>query len=196
MTRKDKLLWNPYFKRPKVLIDMDDCINNFISHLCKIYNQQTGKHVTPSQIKDWDITKVMGQKGMDVIKENGFFYEIPQKRQSIKTIKDLINSDKYDVYVITACNSISELQEKNDWFDKFLPSFNKDRIIKCKEKDLIRGDVLIDDRYENLKMCEPFMKCIIFDMAHNRKYNEFPRIKSLSEAVPLLDEWFYPDATK
>lgn len=189
--------WDPRFKRPKILIDMDDCINNFLSYLCKVYNKRTGEHITPSQIDDWNIEKFMGQEGMDIIREEGFFYEIPQKRKSIKTIRDLINCDRYDVYIITACNSTGELQEKIDWFDKFLPSFNKDRIIKCKEKELIRGSVLIDDRYENLKACEPFMKCIIFDMPHNRTCDEFPRIKSLAEAVPLIENWFYPEtATK
>ena len=185
--------WDPRFNRPKVLIDMDDCINNFLSYLCKVYNQRTGEHIIPSQIKDWSIEKYMGQEGIDIIKEEGFFYDVPEKRRSVSTLKDLIESTKYDVYIITACGSTRELQEKIDWFDRFLPTFNKDKIIKCQEKEIIRGSVLIDDKYDNLKACEPFMHCIIFDMPHNREHQEYPRIKSLSEAVPIIDNWFYPE---
>ena len=183
--------WDVRYNRPRILFDMDDCINTFLTHLLAVYNERTGAHIKPSEIKDWDLTKYLGEYGLSIFKEEGFFEGIPEKKNATRTLKKLILSADYDVYIITACTTNRELEEKYKWFDKYLPEFNKDRIIKCKEKEIIRGDVLIDDKVENLEKCSPYMRCILFDMPHNRECQDFPRVKSLAEVVPLLKEWFY-----
>ena len=183
--------WDIRYNRPRILFDMDDCINSFLNYLLSVYNERTGAHIKPSEIKDWDLEKYVGEYGISIFKEEGFFEGIPEKKNATRTLKKLIMSADYDVYVITACTTNHELEEKYKWFDKYLPEFNKDRIIKCKEKEIIHGDVLIDDKIENLVKCSPYMRCVLFDMPHNRGCNDFPRIKSLSEVIPLLKEWFY-----
>lgn len=183
--------WDPRYNRPRILFDMDDCINGFMSHLVDVYNERTGANVKAKDIKDWDLSKYLGEYGMSIFREEGFFEDIPEKKSATKTLKKLIESKNYDVYIITACGSNRELEEKYHWFDKYLPEFNKDRIIKCKEKEIIHGDVLIDDNVSNLRKCAPFMRCILFDMPHNQDCNEFPRVKALKEVIPYLQEWFY-----
>ena len=183
--------WDPRYNRPRILFDMDDCINGFTNHLIEVYNQRTGSNIKISDIKEWDLAKYIGEYGMSIFKEEGFFENIPEKKSATKTLKKLIMSADYDVYIITACNSNLELEEKYRWFDKYLPEFNKDRIIKCKEKEIIHGDVIIDDNIDNLIKCSPYMRCVIFDMPSNRDVTDFPRIKSLKEIIPLLKEWFY-----
>ena len=186
--------WDPRYNRPRVLFDMDDCINGFTQHLIDVYNERTGSNVKVEDIKEWDLAKYIGEYGMSIFREEGFFEDIPEKKSATKTLKKLIESADYDVYIITACGTNQELEEKYKWFDKYLPEFNKDRIIKCKEKEIIHGDVLIDDNIENLRKCAPYMKCIIFDTPTNRNCtDDFPRVKSLKEVVPLLQKWFYWD---
>lgn len=183
--------WDPRMNRPRILIDMDDCINGFMQYLLDVYNERTGLKIKASEIKDWNLEAYIGSYGMSIFREEGFFENIPEKGSSTKTLKKLIESGDYDVYIITACNSNQELEEKYHWFDKYLPEFNKDRIIKCKEKEIIHGDVLIDDNIQNLQKCSPYMRCILFDMPHNKQCNDFPRIKNLKEIIPMLKEWFY-----
>lgn len=176
-------------KRPRILIDMDDCINNFMNYLCRQYKKQTGKEIKPTDVKDWNIDKYMpGVRS--IFTSEGFFESIPEKRHSISTIKLLIESKKFDVFIITACCTNHELDEKYKWFDKMLPGFNKERIIKCQEKEIIRGDVLIDDKIDNLNRCSPYMRCLLFDMPHNQECKEYPRIKRLKEALPYFEKWF------
>ena len=190
--KEEKLArWDPRYNRPRILIDMDDTINNFLGYLCEAYNERYGENLKLSDMTDWDITKFMGQRGIELFKEEGFFEKIPEKKNALKAIKKLIESADYDVYVVTACTTNHELEEKFKWFEENLPEFNKDRIIKCKEKEIIHGDVLIDDNVANLDRCSPFMRCVLFDMPHNREEDRYPRIKSLSEVIPLLKEWFY-----
>lgn len=183
--------WDPMTNRPRVCFDHDNCMNNFNKYLVKIYNERTGLNIKPSELKEWDLSRYLGDLGMQIFKEEGFFEKIPPKKNSIKTLKELINSKKYDVYIITACGSTHELEEKYNWFDKFLPEFNKDRIIGCKEKHIIHADVLVDDNLDNLHKCAPYMKCVTFDMPHNRDCDLYPRIKDLTEIIPMLESWFY-----
>lgn len=193
---KDELLqivnkkWDYRYKRPRVLCDMDDVLNNFLGYLLKVYNQRNGTNIKRSDIKDWDISQFVDISIFDIIKEEGFFERIPEKGKAIKTLKELIKSTKYDVYIVTACTTDTELEQKFKWFEKMLPDFDKNRIIRCKEKEIIRGDVLIDDKLDNLYRCEPYMKCVVFDMPHNRDEQRFIRIKNLSEIVPILEKWF------
>lgn len=183
--------WDPRMNRPRILFDMDDVVNGFTQHLLEVYNQRTGAHIKLNDVKEWDLSKYIGEYGMSIFREEGFFEDIPEKKSATKTLKKLIESADYDVYIITACNSNQELEEKYKWFDKYLPEFNKDRIIKCKEKEIIHGDVLVDDNLSNLRRCAPYMRCVVFDMPTNQECDEFPRIKSLKEIIPLLKEWFY-----
>lgn len=183
--------WDQRYNRPRVLIDMDDCINCFTDHLLKVYNQRTGADLKTSDIREWNLQKYIGDYGMSIFREEGFFENIPEKNGSVSVLKDLIMSRDYDVYVITACGSNQELEEKYHWFEKYLPEFNRNRIIRCKEKELIHGDVLIDDNPDNLKKCRPFMKTVVYDMPTNQDVTDMIRIHSLKDVVPLLREWFY-----
>ena len=181
--------WNPIFNRPKILLDCDDVINDFTGYICSVHNERTGDNLSPDSFTTWELKSYIPEY-MDIMTEKGFFEGIPEKKNSIAALQWLIKSAKYDVYVITACQSNQELQEKFNWFDKYLPDFNKNRIISCKEKEMIRGDVLVDDKVENLDLCSPFMKCIVLDMPSNKEC-KYPRAASLGEVIPLLEEWFY-----
>lgn len=183
--------WDSRYNRPRILIDMDDCINSFTDYLLEIYNRRTGAAICREDIKEWNLHKYIGDYGMSIFQEAGFFENIPEKNGSIAVLKDLILSKDYDVYVITACGSNQELEEKYRWFSRYLPQFNRNRIIRCKEKELINGDVLIDDNPDNLRKCAPFMKTVVYDMPTNRDIDDMVRIYSLKEVVPLLREWFY-----
>lgn len=183
--------WDPRHNRPVILFDLDDTVNNFTGPLVDIFNERTGAEVKVEDIKDWDLSKYLGEYGISIFREEGFFENLPEKNNSLSVLKTLIQSTDYDVYIVTACGTNQELEEKFKWFDKYLPTFNKDRIIKCKEKEIIRGDVLVDDNVSNLRKCAPYMRCILYDMPHNRECEEFLRIHSLEEVLPLLKEWFY-----
>ena len=127
-----------------------------------------------------------------------FFEDLAPKRGSIKAIKDLVKSTKYDIYVITATSDEdgSELQQKIRWFNKYIPEFNTKRIISCQDKYVIRGDVIVDDKIDNLDLCDPYMECILMDSPVNKNCDKYIRIKNLRELPELLDKMFYENDIK
>ncbi|MCR0315251.1 hypothetical protein MKA27_13130 [[Clostridium] innocuum] len=186
--------WKSGGNRPRILFDMDDVVTNFMEHLLNIYNKRTKSDLKVTDIKGWDLTPYCTKDVYKIFQEDGFFLNIPEKKHSTSVLKELIESTKYDIYIVTACNRPEELSEKVKWFKKILPAFNTDRIIAIKEKHLIRGDLIIDDKVENLIECEPYMKCLLYDTPANQYDEKFKRIRNLSELPGILENLFYPEA--
>lgn len=195
-----KTRWpNSKNNRPVVLLDMDDVITSCLRAVVKAYNEVNGTHFSPAKCDAWDLTKLFGcslEEVMTIFRTPGFFENLPPKKGAIGAIRELIKSTKYDLYIVTATSDDdgSELVEKIAWFKKYLPEFNTKRIISCQEKHLIRGDVLVDDKVENLRLAAPYMSCILMDSPTNQDCTEFIRISRLKELPALLDEMFYNDS--
>ena len=183
--------WDKRNNRPRVLIGFDNVVNTFTEYLLDVYNKRTGCRLQLADIREYDLEKYIGAYGMTIFKEEGFFEAVPEKNGSLQALKYLIESKDYDVYIVSACGSNQELEEKFRWFDRYLPQFNKNRILRCKEKELISGDVLIDDCVANLDRCAPYMRGILMNMPFNEDNQNYPRVDSLSEALPLLQKMFY-----
>ncbi len=183
--------WDKRNNRPRVLIDFDNVVNTFTDYLLNVYNERTGCSLQVSDIREYNLEKYIGSYGMSIFKEEGFFEAVPQKNGSVQALKYLIESRDYDVYIVSACGSNQELEEKFRWFDRYLPEFNKNRILRCKEKEMISGDVLIDDCVDNLDRCAPYMKGILMNMPFNENNRAYPRVDSLNDALPILKDMFY-----
>lgn len=182
--------------RPRVLLDMDDVITSCLRAVVKAYNEANGTQFNPAKCDAWDLTSFFGcdlESVMQIFRTPGFFENLEPKKGAIGALKEMINSTKYDLYIVTATSDDdgSELVEKIKWFKKYLPEFNIKRIISCQEKSIIRGDVIIDDKVENLQECAPYMQCILMDSPTNQDCTEFVRIKRLKELPEILEQMFY-----
>jgi len=70
---------------------------------------------------------------------------------AITSVQQLLNSEKYEVYFLSTApwNNPSAWTDKRLWLEnQFGESINR-RLILTHRKDLIKGDILIDDRPNN-----------------------------------------------
>ena len=191
---KTEIRWDYRNNRPRILLDMDDVVNDFLGALIKEYNEEHGTSIKKRDIKDWDLTKSEVLNATDAIRlfqEKGFFLSIPPKASSIEAINKMIASTKYDIYIVTACGSVEEYREKQEWLKKYIPQFNLQRLIMCTEKSIIRGDVLVDDKVQNLVECSPYMRTLLYDVSTNHGKRGFKRVRNLNQVLELLEKWFY-----
>lgn len=185
-------------KRPIVLLDMDDVITNCLRSAVKNYNEENGTNFNYKDCKTWNLEDFLGvdtETVLNLFRDPGFFEKLQPKRGSVGAINELIKSTKYDIYIITATSDDdgSELVEKIKWFKKYIPKFNTKRIISCKDKYIIRGDVLVDDKVANLDLCAPYMQCVLMDSPTNQECDRYIRIRSLKYLPDLLEKMFYND---
>lgn len=177
--------------RPVVLFDMDDVITDCLGGIIDEWNRQKGTNFQRKDVNKWDIDACLGEGAHKIFFQKGFFENLKEKNESVKVITALIESTRYDLYIATACQSVQEIEEKIRWLEKHIPEFNLNRFIACREKHMIRGDIIIDDRIENLDGCRRYMDCLLYDMPHNAKSKKYVRIRNLEDVPEILEEMFY-----
>lgn len=191
--------WPSKNKRPIVALDMDDVITACLRSFIKRYNEKHNTNIKPSQINLWSLQDCLGcglNDVMAIFREPTFFEDLPAKPSTVSTIRNLIKSEKYDIYIITATSDDdgSEFEQKIKWLKTYIPEFNIKRLIACQDKYIIRADVLVDDKIENLDSVAEFgTKCVIQDSPTNKDCDKYIRIHTLKELPAILDSMFFND---
>lgn len=190
-------------RRPRVVFDMDDVIVDYVGTIVEEFNEDNGTNYTVEDCKEWKLEKIFGQAINDYIYFNGRFDDLPIKNNSVTYINKLIESGRYDIFIVSACPPQGFI-EKYNWIKKYMPLFNLNRLIPCCEKSAIWCDCIVDDKLDNIKelITNPIINTIgfIYDMPHNRvdddlfkKENNVYRIKDLSNMLNDLDNIYYPN---
>lgn len=184
--------WSKEGKRPLVLLDFDDVLFDFLGTAIKEYNKTTGERVKLTDVKSWDLSEVGDiHIFMKIIKNPNLWLEMPEKDNSMKVVQRLINDGRWNVLICTACTTLEEYLVKVKLIEERIPGFDLSKIINIADKHLIRGDIIVDDKIENLDKCARYdMKCVLMDMPHNKSCSKYARLHSLQELPNMLEEYF------
>lgn len=81
----------------------------------------------------------------------GIFRHLKPINAAIKSVKKLLKSPKYDVYFLSTApwNNPSAWTDKRLWLAEQFGDIINRRLILTHRKDLVKGDILIDDRPNN-----------------------------------------------
>ena len=148
---------------------MDDVMDILTEHWCDVLNEKYGTHATRDDITEWDAT--IAFKGLtreqveEPLAESGFWKGVEPMPGAVDAVKSIIDKG-HDVYVVT--NSYYKMlhEKMEDMLFKWFPFIDWDHVIIAKNKQMITGDVLIDDGIHNL-VDGMFIK-ILFDAPWNR----------------------------
>ena len=68
---------------------------------------------------------------LETLFEEGYFRNLKPQMTVVEAARELIASEEFDVYVLSAVLTDSKyaLKEKNEWLDEFLPELPKDKRI-------------------------------------------------------------------
>lgn len=118
-----------------IFIDLDGVLVDFSYQLQKYLNDST----IPDSLKD---------SPEDI---EGFFLDAPPIRGAIECVTKLSQSNKFDLYIATSApwNNPSSLTDKRIWIENHFGDLFKKKLITTHKKDLLIGDILIDDRPNN-----------------------------------------------
>ena len=98
-------------------------------------------------------------------------------------------AEGHDVYIVTATPYESVPEKMNDCLFKLFPFLKWDQLIITFHKQLLQGDVLIDDGVHNLEGGS-YTK-VLMTAPHNRSYdaeaNGMIRVNNWSEAIAVVD---------
>lgn len=136
-----------------ILVDMDDTIENLSEAWVNFLNEKYGTSVKPEDITDWDMWKAFpGIKKEDVyaaLFEEALWETVKPLPGAVKYLKKLID-DGNQVYIVTASHPDTVSAKMNKVLFKYFPYITYQNIIIASKKQLISGDILIDDAPHNM----------------------------------------------
>ena len=128
----------------RILFDADDVAETLLEGWVKTLNERYGTTASVEDVTDWDISVA---------------------QEYLKRLYD----EGHELYMVTATD-YRTCRVKIERILELFPFLDANHIIIAHNKQMIKGDVLIDDGPHNL-INGPYFR-ILFDQPHNRGINE------------------------
>lgn len=188
-----------YAYQPIVLVDMDGVIADFNSHLVHYAHEKLGAPLLrPEQLDKFHSEECYKEEFRKAVSElsddEGFFKALQPIEGALEALKEM-EACGLRVFICTAPKKYHHNpycpSEKHGWIMRYLGGKWTDRIVLSRDKTLVHGDVLIDDKPEVVGVVEPSWVHVYYDQPYNRKNTERPRIPSWSKwkevIFPILE---------
>ena len=174
-----------------ILVDMDDVIENLLDAWIKFLNDKYGLSVKGSDVKEWDMRLVYPTLTPDQLYEplhlKSFWNSVEPKEKASEYIQKLI-LDGHEVYIVTATHYGTLKIKVECIINRYFPSLPYKNIIVAYKKQMIIGDVLIDDYPPNL-IGGQYLG-ILFDAPYNRSFpnkeHGITRVSSWEEIYEVI----------
>ena len=157
-----------------LLLDQDGVLADYDKgFLAKWREIHPNKTVIPPEKRrtfyiEEDYPKELGALVREIIVSKGFYRDLPVMEGAIEAINEL--KKYFDVLICTAPHLKSKycISEKFEWIAEHFGSELVRKIVLTKEKTLVRGKYLVDDRPEIKSPYIPEWEHIFYDQPYNR----------------------------
>ncbi len=168
----------------RLVIDMDEVIVDFITPLINKYNELYLNNLTINDIKEWKLDP-------DLIKiyknTPEFFLSLPPLKDAIESL-EILKKEHEIIIATNPSNSGNIAQQKIVWIKQNLPEFI-DNLCLLSRKDLLQGDIIIDDYINNVAFFNGYG--IIVNKPWNTKFLEDNkktfRANSWQEIIKIIE---------
>ena len=176
----------------RILVDMDDTIEQLLEAWVRRANEKFGRDVSLDEITGWNVAApysgLTREDIYGVTYEPGFWSGVKPMPGAAESLKHFMD-EGHEVYIVTA-TEIEHVEEKmKGLLFRYFPFLSWNQVIITGRKQLIRGDVLIDDGIHNLEGGD--YRKILFTAPHNRFYdaeaNGMTRVNTWEEVVEIID---------
>ena len=155
-----------------ILVDMDDTIERLLDAWVAAVNRKYGQSVSVDEITSWDVSAayptLTWEQVYEVTTQPGFWKTVEPMPGAAQALRRLTEAG-HEVFIVTATPYESVREKMDDLLFRRFPFLTWDQVIVTSRKQLIRGDVLIDDGVHNLEGGE-YVR-ILMTAPHNRAYN-------------------------
>ncbi|MDO5434814.1 MAG: hypothetical protein Q4G19_00430 [Clostridia bacterium] len=175
-----------------ILVDMDDTMELLLEAMVRSTNRKYHRNASVDDVTDWDMVcaypGLTKRQILDSMCENGFWDDIRPVPGAPEALKHFMD-EGHDVYVVTATEFAHIKGKMEGVLFRYFPFIPWDHVIITSKKQMIRGDVLIDDGVHNLE--GGAYKKILITAPYNKDYdaegNGMIRVHSWDEIVSVID---------
>lgn len=139
-------------KQLTILVDMDDCIEDLSVAWVDYLNTMYGTTVAHSELKEWDMTKAFpeltAQQVYGVLEDPALWANVSPLPGAVKYVRKLIE-DGNQVFICTASQPNTIATKLSLVLFRYFPYLRPEDVIVANRKQMIKGDILIDDGFHN-----------------------------------------------
>lgn len=155
-----------------ILVDIDDTIENLCEEWVDILNKKHGTNVCYEDVTEWDISKFFPEltkaQVFEPLHTPDIWYSLSPKDGAIRNIKKLIE-DGHDVFLCTSTDYRNIKYKFVGVIARLFPFIDWSHVIVANHKQMILGDIMIDDAPHNLEDGS-YIK-ILMTAPHNKSYD-------------------------
>lgn len=159
-------------KKLTILVDMDDVLINLLSAWVGALNEKYCTSVNYEDVSDWDLGRyfpmLLEEEIEAVLSVPSFWNHVNPKAGAVAYIEKL-KSEGHSIFVVTSSHYTTIYPKMKSVLFRYFPSLTWDDVIVTSHKQMISGDVLIDDGAHNL-IGGNYVK-ILMDMPHNHSFD-------------------------
>jgi 5'-nucleotidase len=166
-------------RKPIILVDMDSTIADYNGRLVSNYvlSHPGEPYIHPDDATDFYISKdyerlISPEAGKEIRRiswQKNFFLSLDPIPGAIDALNEML-AVGYEVYICTSPQSRFEncVDEKYRWVLAHMGRAWTDRMIVTKDKTLVNGDILVDDKPNITGLVEPSWTRIYYEQPYNR----------------------------
>lgn len=159
-------------KKLTILVDMDDTIENLMNVWVTYLNERYGLQVKPDDICDWDLSiaypSLTNSQVYSPLYEDELWRRIEPFPNAAELLEKLID-EGHEVYIVTSSNYQTLKTKMDEVLFRYFPFMDWNHVIVTNKKQMIRGDVLVDDAPHN-HIGGQYLR-ILMDAPHNRQFD-------------------------
>ena len=174
-------------------IDVDGVLRDILTPLCNLYNDEFGTNIQPSDIEEYkvDISFPLIKERYGISAVEWFFtnhsFEIFRCSKPYEGVRDAmkkLHEMGYKIIIVSFQRTTQNKVDTTEWLEH--NNIYYDSICFTNDKDIIKGDFMVDDYPENLYQVTDNCQPVLIDMPYNKNCHDFVRHKSFIDFVNSL----------
>lgn len=176
-----------------VKIDCDGVLRDLLPQMCKVYNEQFNEHIEPENVIEYDLTHTFHKCiEVDGISPNKWFFDEHIHDVYInssvcykaKEAMDMLREIGY--YTVIVSNQPENWHQSATLLWLELNDIKYDSICFTNKKDIIKGDIIIDDNIDFLNICDEKERKILIKAPYNSNEKKYEKFDTLFDFVKTL----------
>lgn len=173
-----------------ILVDVDNVLEDLVAAWVEALNKKYDRNVSPNDIIEWDITKFFPDLSRNQIFSPLHTKELWESLTPIPGAEEYLEKlvhDGHKVILLTSAHP-DTVSYKYKFINKYFPYISFNDIIFASRKQMVKGDILIDDAPHNL-IGGDYIK-ILMTAPHNTSFSAYNhnimRVNTWEEIYELI----------